>query len=167
MCLQRKRESAGTWVESLHGSSPMTTTTPPSGCAPARLPMASASVATWRPTLFITHIARRPCICEPLTIAAESASLLASTALMPYCLGISCDRLDAVEKAGDGRAGIAGPEMRAALGFEQPLDEQLVAEKNLRAFFLEKSWIDLQVPSLVAVSPRTAVSSFGVFSFKI
>ena len=54
------------------------------------------------------------------------------------------DRLDAVEKAGDGRAGIAGPEMGAPFGFEQPLDEQLVAEKDLRAFFLEKSWIDFR-----------------------
>ena len=60
-------------------------------------------------------------------------------------LGDFLDRLDAVEEAGDGRAGIAGPEMRAALGLEQTLDDQLVAEKDLRAFFLEKSWIDLQV----------------------
>ena len=62
------------------------------------------------------------------------------------------DRLDAVEKAGNGRAGIAGPEMGSPFGFEQSLDEQLVAEKDLRAFFLEKSWIDFQAPSLVAVN---------------
>lgn len=66
-------------------------------------------------------------------------------------LGDFRNRLDAIEEAGDGRAGIAGPEMRPSLGFEQPFDEQFVAEKDLRALFLEKSWIDLQVPSLVAV----------------
>src|SRR5882762_2813746 len=35
--------------------------------------------------------------------------------------------------------------MRPALGFKEPLDDQLVAKKDLRAFLLEKSWIDLQV----------------------
>jgi hypothetical protein len=35
--------------------------------------------------------------------------------------------------------------MGTTLGLQQSLDEQLVAEKNLRAFFFEKSGIDLQV----------------------
>jgi len=62
------------------------------------------------------------------------------------------DRFDAIEKAGNGRTGIAGPEMRPPLGFEQPLDEQLVAEKDLRAFFLEKSWIDFQAVSVLVIN---------------
>ena len=66
-------------------------------------------------------------------------------------LGDFLDRLDAVEEAGNGRAGIAGPEMRAALGLEQTLDDQLIAEKDLRAFFLEKTWIDFQALGFVGV----------------
>ncbi len=65
-------------------------------------------------------------------------------------LGDLLDRLDTIEKTGHWRTGIARPEMSPTLGFEQPFDQQLVTQKNFRALFLEKPWIDLQVTSLVA-----------------
>jgi hypothetical protein len=37
--------------------------------------------------------------------------------------------------------------MRAALGLEQALDDQLIAEKDLRPFFLEKTGVDFQALS--------------------
>ena len=47
------RLSAATCVLSHQGSSPQIRTAPPSGCAPANVPSASASDATCTPTLFI------------------------------------------------------------------------------------------------------------------
>ncbi len=83
-CIERKRESEFTCVDSFHGSSPVTTTPPPSGRRNStRLPVASASEATWKPTDFITAIARRPAWQAPDSRAAASASLLAICATTP------------------------------------------------------------------------------------
>src|SRR2546423_8265739 len=85
-CSNRTRLSAGTCVESHHGSWPEIMTAPPCGCAPESVPSARASAATCDPTLLKHAIDRQASICEPLTAATLNASLFAWNARTPWSL---------------------------------------------------------------------------------
>ncbi|MEJ0000362.1 MAG: hypothetical protein WDO13_15095 [Verrucomicrobiota bacterium] len=107
------------------------------------------------------HRAQAVHLASRLTIAAEERLVVASTALMPYCLGMPWMASMQSKKPLMGEPGYAGPEMRSALRLEQTLHDQLVAEKNLRALFLENRGSTF-MPSLpVGICRNPAVSSFG------